>query len=112
MRQIASADPWGALADPTRRAVLTRVAERPRSVAEIARDLPVSRPAVSQHLRVLVDANLVTGRRDGRRRIYQAHPDGLRELRAQLEQFWTHALLNFSMVDEGDQEGADNEHRE
>ena len=95
MRALVAGDPWTALADPTRRAVLARVAECPRSVEQIARSLPVSRPAVSQHLRVLAEANLVVGRREGRCRIYRVQPDGLRGPRAELEQFWSQALLNF-----------------
>lgn len=81
-----------ALADPTRRVIFERVAERPSAVVELARDLPVSRPAVSQHLRVLRDAGLVTARPEGNRRIYTVDPDGLAELRAYLEQFWSTAL--------------------
>jgi DNA-binding transcriptional ArsR family regulator len=93
-------DPWAALADPTRREVLARVAERPRSVEEIASTLPVSRPAVSQHLRVLADAHLVVARREGRCRIYQLQPEGLRGPRAELERFWLQALQNFKRIAE------------
>ena len=100
MRTLIAGDPWTALADPTRRAVLARVAECPRSVEQIARSLPVSRPAVSQHLRVLAQANLVVGRREGRCRIYRVKPDGLRGPRAELEQFWSQALLNFKQIAE------------
>ena len=100
MRTLIAGDPWTALADPTRRAVLARVAECPRSVEQIARSLPVSRPAVSQHLRVLAEANLVVGRREGRCRIYRVQPDGLRGPRAELEQFWSQALLNFKQIAE------------
>lgn len=100
MRTAHVADPWAALADPTRRAVLARVAERPRSVEQIAQTLPVSRPAVSQHLRVLSEANLVTARREGRCRIYRLQPDGLRGPRAELEQFWSQALDNFKRIAE------------
>ena len=100
MRTLIAGDPWTALADPTRRAVLARVAECPRSVEQIARSLPVSRPAVSQHLRVLAEANLVVGRREGRCRIYRVKPDGLRGPRAELEQFWSQALLNFKQMAE------------
>jgi DNA-binding transcriptional ArsR family regulator len=98
-------DPWGALADPTRRAVFARVAQRPRAVGEIARDLPVSRPAVSQHLQILKRAGLVSDRRDGNRRIYAVQRDGLAALRAQLDQFWNDALTNFkALVDLANQE--------
>lgn len=96
----APGDPWAALADPTRRAVLARVAECPRSVEQIASDLPVSRPAVSQHLRVLADAHLVEGVRQGRCRIYRIRPEGFREPRAELERFWSHALDNFKQIAE------------
>jgi len=100
-------DPWIALGDPTRRAVFARVAQRPRPVGEIARDLPVSRPAVSQHLRVLKDAGLVSDRSDGTRRIYVVRQDGLAALRAQLDQFWNDALGNFkALVDQANQEDA------
>ena|SRR5438270_33229 len=100
MRAAVAGDPWAALADPTRRTVLSRVAERPRSVEQIADTMPVSRPAVSQHLRVLADANLVIARRQGRCRIYQLHADGLREPRAELERFWSQALENFKRIAE------------
>ena len=103
MRTVIAGDPWTALADPTRRAVLARVAECPRSVEQIAQSLPVSRPAVSQHLRVLADANLVVARREGRCRIYRVQPDGLRGPRAELEQFWSQALLNFKRIAEEEQ---------
>jgi len=97
-------DGWTALGDPTRRAIFGRLVERPRPVGELARDLPVSRPAVSQHLRVLKAAGLVVDRRDGNRRIYQADPDGLAELRAQLDRFWTKALANFKAIVEASTE--------
>jgi DNA-binding transcriptional ArsR family regulator len=74
------------------------LAERPRAVGELASELPISRPAVSQHLRVLKDAGLVTDRPEGTRRIYQLNPDGLAELRAQLDRFWTQALANFKQI--------------
>jgi DNA-binding transcriptional ArsR family regulator len=101
---VVAGDAWAALADPTRRQVLARVAERPRSVEQIARTLPVSRPAVSQHLRVLAEANLVVGRREGRCRIYRVQPEGLRGPRAELEQFWSQALLNFKRIAEEETE--------
>lgn len=86
---------WAALADPTRRTIFARLAERPRPVGELARELPVSRPAVSQHLKVLKQAGLVTDQPSGTRRIYRVDPDGLATLRSQLEQFWTSALANY-----------------
>ncbi len=88
-------DPWSALGDRTRRTIFSRLARRPCSVGELARELPVSRPAVSQHLKVLKDAGLVSDRADGNRRIYQVDPDGLQALRADLDQFWSHALAGF-----------------
>ena len=91
-------DGWTALSDPTRRTILARVAERPRAVGELARGLPVSRPAVSQHLRVLKEAGLVTDQPAGNRRIYQANPDGVAALRAQLDRFWGEALANYKAI--------------
>jgi DNA-binding transcriptional ArsR family regulator len=81
-----------ALGDPTRRAVFERLRAGPRSVGEVADGLPVSRPAVSQHLRVLREAGLVAERREGTKRIYELSPSGLAELRAYFEQFWSQAL--------------------
>jgi DNA-binding transcriptional ArsR family regulator len=89
---------FAALGDPTRREIFSRIAERPRAVGELARELPVSRPAVSQHLRVLKDAGLVMDRAEGNRRIYQADPAGLAALRAQLDTFWNQALATFEQV--------------
>jgi DNA-binding transcriptional ArsR family regulator len=86
------------LGDPTRRAIFERLADRPCAVGELARELPVSRPAVSQHLKVLKDARLVTDRRDGNRRIYQLDPDGIGALRADLERFWTRALSAYKTI--------------
>src|SRR5690242_19056226 len=84
-----------ALADPTRRTVFERLGSGPKPVAEIARGLPVSRPAVSQHLKVLKEAGLVNDRPEGTRRIYYLDPKGLGALRAWLDQFWDEALENF-----------------
>lgn len=95
-------DPWIALADPTRRQILVRVLERPRSVTELADGLPVSRPAVSQHLRVLKEARLVRARRDGKQQIYAPRTDGLARLRAELEGFWGQALASFKELAEHD----------
>jgi len=86
----------GALAEPTRRAIVGRLRERPLPVGEIARGLPVSRPAVSIHLRVLGDAGLVTHRRVGTRNIYALRPDGLAGLRAWLDELWDDALAAFA----------------
>lgn len=81
-----------ALGDPTRLAILERLADSPLAVVDLTKELPISRPAVSQHLRVLKDAGLVTDRAVGNRRIYRADPDGLAGLRDQLDQFWGKAL--------------------
>jgi DNA-binding transcriptional ArsR family regulator len=89
-----------ALGDPTRRTIFELVAERPRAVVELARDLPISRPAVSQHLKVLKGAGLVIDRPEGSRRIYAADPDGLAELRAYLEQYWITALASLKAIAE------------
>ena len=100
------ADGWVALGDPTRRAIFERIADRPRPVGELARELPVSRPAVSQHLKVLKEAGLVTDRRAGNRRIYQVDPDGVGALRAELDRFWNQALATFQeVVEQGPEEG-------
>ena len=93
---------FAALADPTRRAVFERLREGPRPVGEIARDLPVSRPAVSQHLRVLKDAGLVTERREGTRRLYRIDPDGLAALRDYFDDFWNEALAAFQAAAESE----------
>ena len=84
-----------ALADPTRRAIFERLAEGPSAVGELAEWLPVSRPAVSQHLRVLKDAGLVIDHSEGNRRIYRVEPEGIRELQEYLGRFWTTALAAF-----------------
>jgi len=83
---------FAALADPTRRQVFERLGVGPASVGDIASGLPVSRPAVSQHLKVLKDAGLVTDRPEGTRRVYQIDPQGLGAIRAWLDQFWAVAL--------------------
>jgi DNA-binding transcriptional ArsR family regulator len=83
------------LADPTRRRIFERLRSGPAPVGVVARGLPVSRPAVSQHLKVLKEAGLVNDRPEGTRRVYYIDPDGLGELRAWLDQFWTAALDSF-----------------
>jgi DNA-binding transcriptional ArsR family regulator len=93
-------DGLAALGDPTRRAIFERLAERPQAVGELARDLPVSRPAVSQHLKVLKHAGLVIDRRSGTRRIYQLDPEGVGALRAELDRFWNRALAAFKAAAE------------
>ena len=92
------ADGWTALSDSTRRTIFGFLAERPRAVGELAGELPVSRPAVSQHLKVLKEAGLVTDEPAGTRRIYRLNPDGLAELRAQLDRFWAQALANYKLA--------------
>ena len=99
-------DGWAALADPTRRTIFELVVARPRAVGELAALLPVTRPAVSQHLKLLKNAGLVIDRAEGTRRIYRANPDGLQELREQLDRFWTAALANFKHLVEESQEEA------
>jgi DNA-binding transcriptional ArsR family regulator len=91
-----------ALGDPTRRAVFELLRDGPRAVGELARELPVSRPAVSQHLRVLKDAGLVTERRNGTRRLYRIDPSGLEGLRVYFEAFWTEALASFKAAAENE----------
>lgn len=92
----------GVLGDPTRRAVLERLRGGPLPVGEIAVGLPVSRPAVSQHLRVLKESGLVSERRDGTRRLYRLEPAGLGELRAYVDSFWEQALAAFKAAAESE----------
>ena len=87
-----------ALGDETRRAIFELLADRPRAVGEIATYLPVSRPAVSQHLKVLKDAGLVVDRPAGTRRIYQVNPEGVAMLREYLDTFWNRALVAFKQT--------------
>ncbi len=87
---------WLALADGTRRAIVERLAHGPLAVGELARDLPVSRPAVSQHLKVLKSAGLVRDRAAGTRRVYQLDPAGLEAIRADLDRFWSRALAGYA----------------
>jgi DNA-binding transcriptional ArsR family regulator len=93
-------DGLAALADPTRRAIFERLAEQPSAVGDLARELPVSRPAVSQHLKVLKAAGLVSDRQEGSRRIYQVDTDGVGALRAYLDQFWNRSLAAFKAAAE------------
>ena len=88
------------MGDPRRREILERLAERPRAVGELAQELPISRPAVSQHLRVLKDAGLVSDRTAGTRRIYELDPTGVIALRAYLDGFWNRALASFKQAAE------------
>ena len=91
-------DVWTALGDPTRKAIFELLVDRPRAVVELASELPVSRPAVSQHLRVLKEAGLVVDQPVGARRIYRIQPDGLAVLRNDLERFWGRALTAYKTV--------------
>jgi DNA-binding transcriptional ArsR family regulator len=84
------------IADPTRRSVLEKLRDGPQSVQTLADQLPVSRPAVSQHLKVLKEAGLVKDRSEGTRRVYYIDPDGLGELRRWLDEFWGDALASFA----------------
>lgn len=92
---MAYAEALAALADPTRREIFERLREGPRAVGEIALDMPVSRPAVSQHLKVLKLAGLVVDRAEGTRRVYCVDPQGLGAIRKWLDQFWDQALSAF-----------------
>ena len=85
-----------ALADPTRRAVIEMIARKPRPVAELAHELPVSRPAVSQHLKVLSDAGLIAAQQVGTRRIYALRPEGVVEMRAYLDSLWGDVMGSFA----------------
>jgi DNA-binding transcriptional ArsR family regulator len=85
----------GLLGDPTRRAIFELLARRPCAVGELAEQLPISRPAVSQHLRVLKDGGLVVSRAEGTRRVYRLNPDGVAALRAYLDRIWDEALTAF-----------------
>lgn len=89
---------WEALGDPSRLAIVTALSVRPHAVGELARALPISRAAVSQHLKVLKIAGLVTDRADGNRRIYRLNPAGIAALRDQLETFWKRALDGYQDV--------------
>lgn len=94
-----------ALGDPTRREIFERLADGPRSVGELAQDLPVSRPAVSQHLRHLKEAGLVTDHAEGTRRVYRIDPAGLGAIRQWLDRFWDDALAAFTEEVEKESEG-------
>ena len=96
---------WNALGDPTRRAIFERLAGRPSAVGELATAFPVSRPAVSQHLKVLKDAGLVTDNASGTRRIYRLNPQGVAAMRDQLDTYWNRALAGYvQAVDQERQE--------
>jgi DNA-binding transcriptional ArsR family regulator len=90
----------GLLGDPSRRAIFELLARRPSSVGELAELLPISRPAVSQHLRVLKDGGLVVSHAEGTRRVYRLNPQGIAALRAYLDRVWTDALAAFQKAAE------------
>jgi DNA-binding transcriptional ArsR family regulator len=94
------AEALSVLGNPIRRTIFESLGERPQAVVELASELPVSRPAVSQHLKLLKDAGLVTDRPEGNRRIYQLDPDGVGALRAYLDQFWNRSLAAFKAAAE------------
>ncbi|AKU14634.1 ArsR/SmtB family transcription factor [Luteipulveratus mongoliensis] len=98
----ANQEGWSAVSDPTRRLIVERLAGGSCSVRELADDLPVTRPAVSQHLKVLKDAGLVSERAAGTRRIYRLNPAGVIALRDQLDTFWNRALAGYADVAEQD----------
>ncbi len=102
MPNASVATAFAALADPTRRQIFERLAQRTRSVGELAQGLPVTRPAVSQHLRVLTEAGLVTHARQGVRRVYRIDPRGLETMRAYLDRFWDRAMAAFKAAVEGE----------
>ena len=101
---MTNAKAFAALADPTRREVFERLGSGPRSVGEIAEGMPVSRPAVSQHLKVLKEAGLVSDHPEGARRVYQIDPQGLGQMRAWLDRFWDAALEAFKAEAERDED--------
>jgi DNA-binding transcriptional ArsR family regulator len=92
-----------ALGDPTRRRIFERLAESPLPVGQLAREVPVSRPAVSQHLKVLKDAGLVVDRQVGTRRVYSVDPDGVNAMRSYLDRFWERSLQAFRTAVEQDE---------
>jgi DNA-binding transcriptional ArsR family regulator len=105
--QTYQRDAWWALGDPTRRAIFERLAESPCAVVDLAGGLPVSRPAVSQHLKVLKETGLVVDDPSGNRRIYRINPDGLAALHADLDRYWLAALRAFkAAVEQPGQEGS------
>src|ERR1700759_668318 len=106
---MAYQNAFAALSDPTRRAVFERLIDGAQPVGRIARGMPVSRPAVSQHLKVLKEAGLVTDRAEGTRRVYSIDPNGLAALRAWLDRFWDDALTAFQTEVEKDSKGEEPE---
>ena len=103
MIAYGDSETWAALGDPTRHAIVVALAERPQAVGELAARLPVSRPAVSQALKILRDAGLVAERADGTRRIYRLNQAAVAALRDQLDTFWNRALTNYADLADNDQ---------
>jgi DNA-binding transcriptional ArsR family regulator len=95
-----AAEAFAALADPTRRIIFERLAARPMPVGRLAERLPVSRPAVSQHLKVLKEAGLVTDRQEGTQRVYSIDPRGIAAMRSYLDRFWDRSLAAFKAAAE------------
>jgi DNA-binding transcriptional ArsR family regulator len=102
--QATQLDGFAALGDATRRVIFERLAKRPMSVGKLAKGLPVSRPAVSQHLKVLKDAGLVVDRQEGTARVYRIDPRGLEAMRTYLDRFWDRALAAFQAAAEAEEE--------
>ncbi|WP_456819276.1 ArsR/SmtB family transcription factor [Cellulomonas sp. URHB0016] len=100
MQTYHAGDGWDVLGDASRRAIVACLAERPRAVGELAAELPISRPAVSQHLKVLKDAGVVVDEAAGARRVYRLDPVGMGALRDQLETFWNRALSSYQEIAE------------
>lgn len=98
--EAQAGDPFDALGDPNRRAIVELLREGDRSVRELADDLPISRPAVSRHLRLLKDAGLVTDRAEGTRRLYRLHDEGIEVVRSYLEDVWGEAVARFRLLAE------------
>lgn len=106
-----SGDPFDALGDPHRRAIVERLKERPQSVGDIAESLPISRPAVSRHLRLLKNAGLVVDSADGTRRLYRLHPDGAEAMRDYVRSVWGEAMTRYRLVAENTSTRARNRRR-
>ena len=107
METYREGDGWDALGDRTRRSIVLSLAERPQAVGELADGLPVSRPAVSQHLKVLKDAGLVAEQAVGTRRIYRLNAAGVAALRDQLDTFWNRALVSYQhVIDDSNKENS------
>jgi DNA-binding transcriptional ArsR family regulator len=102
-------DQLAALADPSRRAIVEALRAGPRAVGELAADLPISRPAVSQHLKVLKEAGLVADRAAGTKRLYRLEPDGIAAVRAYLDRMWSDALKSFADLAEATEEATEEE---